>query len=87
LAHQINEEDNSAKDIGGPRGGVKKSRRYLLGAIPVAALAVAACGSEKSDDESSQDELTQPNPSTPEDAIRVLMDGNKRFEAREPQHS
>ena len=74
------------KDAGSFGGGVDKSRRYLLGAIPAVALAVAACGSEKSDDESSQDELTQPNPSTPEDAIRVLMDGNKRFEAREPQH-
>ena len=79
------------EDAGSPRGGVNKSRRYLLGAIPAAALAVAACGSEKSDGPDGpdyvgmQDEPPQPNPSTPEEAIQVLLDGNKRFEAREPR--
>ncbi|GJF09017.1 carbonic anhydrase [Mycolicibacterium cyprinidarum] len=73
------------EETGSVRGGVNKSRRYLLGAIPVAALAVAACGSEKSDDSAMQDEPPPPRPSTPEDAIQVLMDGNERFQKREPQ--
>jgi carbonic anhydrase len=79
------EEDNSVAHAGSPGGGVNKSRRYLLGAMPAVALAVAACGSENSDDEGTQDEPPEPRPGTPEDAIQVLMDGNKRFEAREPQ--
>ncbi len=73
------------EDTGSPRSGVSKSRRYLLGAIPAAALAVAACGSEKSDGAGMQDKPAPPRPSTPEEAIQVLKDGNKRFKAREPQ--
>lgn len=64
---------------------VNKSRRYLLGAIPVAALAAAGCSSDKSDDGGYQDKPAAPTPSTPQEAIQVLIDGNKRFKAREPQ--
>ena len=74
---------------GNPRGEVNKARRYILGAIPAAALTLAACGSEKSDEtgmqEGMQDDIPPPSPSTPEEAIEVLIEGNKRFEAREPQ--
>ena len=77
------------QDAGSFGGEVNKSRRYLLGAIPAVALTVAACGSKKSDDsgtpQGTQEEPPAPNPATPEEAIQVLMDGNKRFEAREPQ--
>ncbi|MCH9666449.1 MAG: carbonic anhydrase [Actinomycetia bacterium] len=66
-------------------GGASKSRRYLLGAIPVAAFAVAACSSENSDDSVMQENPPKPRPATPEEAIQVLMDGNNRFKAREPQ--
>ncbi len=67
------------------RGGVNKSRRYLLGAIPAVALAAAACGSEQSDDAGMRDVPPKPSPATPEEAIQLLKDGNERFKTREPQ--
>lgn len=72
-------------DTGSPLGDVNTSRRYLLGAIPAVALTLAACGSENSDDKGLQDEPPEPKPATPEEAIQVLIEGNRRFEAREPQ--
>ena len=83
LQTKVDVEDNSVADIGSTLGEVNKSRRYLLGAIPAVALTLAACGSENSDGE--QAEPPAPMPSTPEEAIQVLVEGNKRFEAREPQ--
>ncbi|MCH9733654.1 MAG: hypothetical protein K0U78_03745, partial [Actinomycetia bacterium] len=71
--------------IGSPLGEVNKARRYILGAIPAAALTLAACGSENSDEAGAPDKIPAPNPSTPQEAIQVLVDGNKRFEEREPQ--
>jgi len=58
---------------GSPLGEVNKSRRYLLGAIPAAALTLAACGSEKSDETGMQDKIPPPSPSTPQEAIQVLV--------------
>lgn len=71
----------------------RTSRRLLLGAIPAVALA-AACGSNNSNKSTSQASpettTTQtvppaPAPATPDEAIKVLMDGNARFAARQPQ--
>lgn len=66
-----------------------KSRRYLLGALPVAALGMAACGSKQSTGQagSSESQVSPPapRPESPAEAIKVLADGNARFVAREPQ--
>lgn len=72
-----------------PRSEVNRSRRYILGALPVVALAAAACGSkQQSAGEVNQDadaDTPPPSPSTPDEAIQVLVDGNARFASREPQ--
>ncbi len=68
------EEDNSVEGTGNPLGEVNKARRYILGAIPAAAaLTLAACGSEKSDETGMQDKIPPPSPSTPQEAIQVLV--------------
>jgi carbonic anhydrase len=64
---------------------VNLSRRYLLGSIPVLALAAAACGSNHTLEEVRQEAGPAPKPTTPEEAIRVLADGNARFAARTPK--
>ena len=70
---------------------VNKSRRYLLGALPVVALAAAACSSTKDQSASEgrptekQDPGPPPRPTTPDEAIAVLMDGNTRFVDDKPQ--
>ncbi len=70
-----------------PRTGSRRSRRYVLSAIPVVALGVAACGSKHSDADDEKDAAPPPapKPATPEEAIKVLADGNARFAAQEPQ--
>ena len=60
-----------------------RSRRLVLGALPAAAL-LAAC-TTKPGDTAKQAPPSAPDPTTPEDAIAVLMDGNARFAARTPQ--
>lgn len=64
---------------------VNLSRRYLLGAIPVLALAAAACGSNNTIEEVRQEAGPAPKPTTPDEAIRVLAEGNARFAARTPK--
>ena len=61
------------------------SRRQFLGALPVIALAVAACGSKRTAEEVRQSIGPPPNPKTPDEAIKLLADGNARFTARTPQ--
>lgn len=72
---------------------VTKSRRYLLGAVPAAALALAACSSNdkpapgtSSTAGSTNNEAipAAPTASTPETAIEILKDGNARFAAHQP---
>ena len=60
-----------------------RSRRLVLGALPVAAL-LAACSPKKSGDTAKQAPPPPPEPKTPDEAIKVLMDGNGRFAARTP---
>ncbi len=64
-----------------------RSRRYLLGALPVAALAVAACSKDQAEKTATEaKELgPPPRPATPDEAITVLMEGNKRFVDRRPE--
>ncbi|HOB49951.1 MAG TPA: carbonic anhydrase [Mycobacterium sp.] len=63
-----------------------RSRRYLLGALPVAALAVAACSKDTTTEAKEAKELgPPPRPATPDEAIAVLMEGNKRFVDRRPE--
>ncbi len=64
---------------------VNFSRRYLLGAIPVLALAAAACGSNHTIEDVRKEAGSAPKPTTPDDAIQVLADGNARFAARTPK--
>jgi carbonic anhydrase len=61
------------------------SRRKFLGALPVVALAVAACGSRQTADEVRQSVGPPPKPNTPDEAIKVLAEGNARFAAGTPQ--
>lgn len=70
---------------------VNRSRRYLLGALPVVALAAAACSDNK-DQSASEDRPTEkqdpgppPRPATGDEAIAVLMEGNTRFVDNKPQ--
>jgi len=71
---RFSEEDNSVDGTGNLLGEVNKARRYILGAIPAAAaLTLAACGSEKSDETGMQDKIPPPSPSTPQEAIQVLV--------------
>lgn len=72
---------------------VNRSRRYLLGALPVAALAAAACSTSTtsgSSSEASEKDIAQevgppPRPANPDAAIAVLMEGNTRFVDNKPQ--
>lgn len=59
-----------------------RSRRIVLGALPAAALLAAACGSKET---AKQGIPEPPHPTTPDEAIGVLMDGNSRFAARLPE--
>ena len=64
-----------------------RSRRLLLGVLPAAAL-VAACNSGQSAqpaEATKQAPPAPPSPATPDEAIRVLMDGNARFADGTPQ--
>lgn len=61
-----------------------RTRRLVLGALPAAAL-LAACSPKKSDDSAKPAAPSAPDPKTPDDAVTVLMDGNARFAARNPQ--
>jgi len=61
------------------------SRRRFLAALPVVALTVAACSSRHSAEEIRQSAGPLPRPQTPEDAIKVLADGNARFAGGTPQ--
>ena len=63
------------------------SRRRLLAALPAVpalALAASAC-TAKSPEKIRSDAGPPPEPKTPEQAVEVLMAGNKRFAARRPQ--
>lgn len=65
---------------------VRRSRRFVLGALPAVALAAAACGTKQSADEGTEAPLPPPpRPATPDEAIKVLMDGNARFASAQPQ--
>jgi carbonic anhydrase len=63
------------------------SRRRLLAVIPVAALTLAACSSKDQPEASSPMPTPTPTPvpATPDAAIQILKDGNKRFASKDPQ--
>lgn len=61
------------------------SRRLFLGALPVAALALSACSTTKTAKEAIDSAGPPPKPATPDDAIKVLVDGNARFATNAPQ--
>ena len=62
-----------------------RSRRFVLGALPVVALGAAACASSESPEEVRKKAGAPPDPATPDEAIDVLMAGNARFASRKPQ--
>lgn len=63
-----------------------RSRRLILGsALPAAALLAAACTRTESEDHAERPSLEPPEPDTPDEAIKALMDGNARFAARTPE--
>lgn len=71
-----------------------RSRRFALAALPAVALAAAACSSPPPQQADSQAESPEdvskaagppPRPTTPQEAIDVLMQGNARFAARTPK--
>lgn len=69
-----------------PDKATNTSRRHLLAAVPLLALTAAACSTAtKEATETKEDPGPPPRPATPEDAIAVLMAGNKRFVDRTPQ--
>ena len=63
------------------------SRRHLLAAVPLLALGAAACSTapKETPAEAKQDPGPPPRPATPDEAIQVLMEGNKRFVDGTPQ--
>lgn len=63
------------------------SRRNLLAALPVVAVSAAACGATATKDAGNSGSTVPPapDPATPADAIKVLVDGNARFAARTPE--
>ena len=70
---------------------VNRSRRYLLGALPVVALAAAACSDNK-DQSASEHRPTKkqapappPRPASGDEAIAVLKEGNTRYVDNKPQ--
>jgi len=58
------------------------SRRHLLAALPIVALA-AACA--KTPEEIRAQAGAPPRPAGPDEALAVLMEGNARFTSRQPQ--
>ncbi len=62
-----------------------RSRRFVLGALPVVALTAAACASSQSPEEVRKKAGPPPAPATPDEAIEVLMAGNARFAEGKPQ--
>jgi len=67
-----------------PHSDVQRSRRYVLAALPVVALAAAACGDGGTSQTETAGSLTVPQPANGDDALAVLMDGNARFATRTP---
>lgn len=68
--------------------GFDPKRRTLLVALPALALAVAACGpkaARESAGPTGSAVPAPPEPQTPEEAIKVLAEGNARFAARSPE--
>ena len=64
------------------------SRRHLLAAVPLLALTAAACSTSQEatkQEETKKDPGPPPRPATPDEAIQVLMEGNKRFVDGTPQ--
>jgi carbonic anhydrase len=61
------------------------TRRLFLGALPVAAIALSACSTTKTAKEVIDSAGPPPKPATPDDAIKVLVDGNARFSTNAPQ--
>ena len=64
------------------------SRRHLLAAVPLLALTAAACSTSQEETkqaETKKDPGPPPRPATPDEAIQVLMEGNKRFVDGTPQ--
>ena len=64
------------------------SRRQLLAAVPLLALGAAACSTSQEatkQEEAKQDPGPPPRPATPDEAIQVLIEGNKRFVDGTPQ--
>lgn len=61
------------------------TRRLFLGALPVAALALSACNTTRTAKEVIDSAGPPPKPATPDDAIKVLIDGNARFATNAPQ--
>lgn len=70
-------------------GAVDGTRRRFLGALPVIALAASACSTSSRSARSAKEVRDSvgppPKPATPDEAIRILADGNARFAARTPQ--
>lgn len=63
-----------------------RSRRMILSsALPAAVLLAAACGRTESAEDFGHAPPEPPAPGTPDEAIKVLMDGNTRFAARTPE--
>ncbi|MGI9124420.1 MAG: carbonic anhydrase [Mycobacterium sp.] len=60
----------------------RRSRRYVLAALPALALTAVACGT--TDRAGAPASLAPPRPTTPDDALAVLMDGNVRFASSTP---
>ena len=61
----------------------RSSRRLFVAAIPGLALAAAACSSD--DDAADTKVVPRPTPATPDEALEVLLEGNKRFAANTPE--
>lgn len=71
-------------DVASP-DGVGRSRRLALAALPAVALAAAACGRTQPAEKVRRDAGPPPRPTSPQEAIDLLMQGNARFAARRPQ--
>lgn len=67
-------------------GGIRRSRRLALATLPALALtAGAACSKTESPGAISKKVGPPPRPSSPQEAVDILMQGNARFAARRPQ--
>ena len=58
---------------------LRSNRRLFVAAIPGLALAAAACSSD--DNAADTKAVPRPTPTTPDEALEVLLEGNKRFAA------